>query len=62
MRGRLAGDALALGVLDAIHRGEGKAGAQARALGVPVTDVYAAKRRIAHHARAVAKAMEQGEG
>jgi DNA-directed RNA polymerase specialized sigma24 family protein len=58
LRTRLAGDALAIGLLDQIHAGEGRPKRQADVLGVSVNEVYTAKRRIFHHARAIAREME----
>jgi hypothetical protein len=58
---RLADGALPLGLLDQIQQGEGRPLAQAKALGVSVADVYTAKRRLMHHARLVARDLEQDE-
>jgi hypothetical protein len=62
VRARVGQDALCLGLLDRIqNRKEGRAAADAMALGVLVHDVYAAKRRLLHHARQVARDLAEGE-
>lgn len=55
LRARVANDTMCLGILDLIQGGVGHANKHAEALGVPVEDVYTAKRRLLHHARKVAQ-------
>jgi hypothetical protein len=61
LRARLAGDTLALGVLDQIQSGVGSAAAQAKALRVTVPEVYTAKRRVMHHVRRLARDLAEGD-
>jgi hypothetical protein len=60
LRARLHGDAVCLGLLDRICAGEEGAAEDAKALGVGVTEVYNAKRRIHHHVRALAREYSSG--
>jgi hypothetical protein len=59
LRARVANDTMCLGILDLIQGGIGHAGKHAEVLGVPVEDVYTAKRRLLHHARKVAQDLQQ---
>jgi hypothetical protein len=59
LRARVANDTMCTGILDLMRDGIGRAGDHAEALGVPVEEVYTAKRRLLHHARQVAQDLQQ---
>ncbi len=55
---RLQGDDIATAVLLLMADGVSDAASQAKALGLPVAEVYNARRRIASHAKALTKLVE----